>query len=433
MDKVFIAAVIASLVTLALSIVFTNVSKIDFTNTVFFLVLFTVCANFDIELRDGARLSLGLAPLIGALVALPIKDPAVEVVWIFLIGSLVTLVTERNKEISKERILELLFDYSAVGAFVLIYRLLLNVLPEKPELQGHYWPGILIASAIAAAFLFIAHVLRLSYMLSKEGQYPAGAYFSSVLRKYWVPFIAIGFLGVLMGLVFIGIGNWFVILVLPLLAVIRYAYNRIAAADIYLLGTVKTLSVIPEEIGKIPPGHSKRLATLAGAVARELGLGPEDTRQVEYAAYLHDIGVIAREEEHVSEQDRLLGVEEVVSGGEDILGKVDYLKVASEILRGRGGLEKRVVDPRKRRAVSVGSGILKAAEDFENLITGSDDKEPLSESEALTEMNLERGVKYDSKVLRAIAKVLPRISGEDLSFDAEVSSESAAFWREPED
>ena len=42
----------------------------------------------------------------------------------------------------------------------------------------------------------------------------------------------------------------------------------------------------------VPTGTPSSVAMLSAAVARELGLAPEDVNQVEYAAYLHDIGAI---------------------------------------------------------------------------------------------------------------------------------------------
>lgn len=417
-----------ALLTFVLSIPYTRINKIDFSNVAFFFVLFTLCAHFDVELKSGLKLNLGLAPLVGALLSLPIKEPTVEVLWLFLIGSVVTLFIKMMGEIDKEKILSLLFDYTSLGVSAVIYRMLVSAFPEKPLLLGKYTPWMLVAIAFAASIIFIGHVFRSAYVLSREGLFPAGAYFSSVIKRYWIPFLGICFLGVLMGLVFLGIGMWSVLFILPLLAVIMYAYNRVAKTDEYLLDTIRTLAAIPEETGRVEKGHAEKVATIAKAVAQELGLGPEDARQVEFAAYLHDIGAITKQES--VEQRQLTEMEGVISGGVDIIGKVDYLQVAAEILKGREGLSDRVVDFEKRRAVSIGSGILKAVDDFVSLVSGSAEKEPMSESEALTEMNLERGVKYDSKVLRAIARVLPGISEEGSVRDVEDSSEGSSFWRD---
>jgi response regulator RpfG family c-di-GMP phosphodiesterase len=181
----------------------------------------------------------------------------------------------------------------------------------------------------------------------------------------------------------------------------------------------------------LPLGHADRVSELAVGVAQELGLSPEDAQQVEYAAYLHDIGAITRQGIHGPDQRQLTEIEGVIAGGVDIVGKVKYLDVAAEILGGREGLRDRVTDVDKRRAVSLGAGILLAVDDFETLVQGNDIREPISENDALTEMNLERGVKYDSKVLRAIARVLARLPRE-FSKRAEGSSESSPFWGDEE-
>ena len=419
----------ASVATVIIAAVYTRVGSIDLTDFAFFLVVFTVAAHFDIKVKGGGKISLGLAPILAALVCLP----GVEVVWLFLFGTGITLVTRLVGEWDRDEFLGMLIDITGVGLMVLVYHLIIKVLPEKPELLGSYTPSMLGAVAVAAGLFFIFYAAREAYVLSQEGYLPAAVYFKSVLRKSLVPFLTVGFIGVLMGLIFIGIGMWTMLIALPLLLVFMYAYNKVAETDQDLLETIRVLAAIPEETGMIPRGRADRVAALSVAVARELGLSPEDVQQVQCAAYLHDIGAIYMPVEPDADQEQLAGLKTGVSGGVDILGKVDYLEVAAEILRGREGLRDRVVDIDKRRAVSVGAGILKAVDDLESLIQGGEGEEPLSEQEALTEMNLERGVQYDSKVLRAITRVLPRLDREGLSSSAERSPEGSPFWGSQED
>lgn len=420
-----VAAAVATLLITALK---TRFGSIDYSDFVFFLVIFTVTAHFDLRLTGGGKMNVGIALTLAALVALP----GVEVVWMFLIGTLVTLVTRMIGETEKDELLGLLIDFSGVGLTALVFWLLVELLPKKPLLLGRYTPGVLISVAIAAGVLFLFYVVRETYISSKEGLFPVLVYSQSIARKSWIPFLILSFVGVLMGLIFLGIGMWSVLIALPLLLVFIYAYNKVAVTDEYLLETIKVLSAIPEETGMIDLGHADRVARLSEAVSRELGLGPEDVQQVEFAAYLHEMGAISGPGEPEGDQEQLTGVEGFTAGGVDIAGKVNYLEVAAEILRGREGLRDRVSDIDKRRAASLGAGILEAVDDFEALLKGSEDREPMTESEALTEMNLERGVKYDSKVLRAIARVLPRIRREGLTSSAEGSTESSPFWGEQE-
>lgn len=419
---------IATLATLVISIFFTHLRDVHW-GFWFYLALFIVAAQFDVEVKGGGVVNLGLAPLLAALFSVP----PVQVVWIFLFGTVAEIIIKLlSDEVSKDEFLSLLLDYAGVGIMALLFQLVVKVLPKTPEFNGHYWPGLIAAVGLAAGAYFFVQLLGTTYVLSQEGYFPAGAYLSSTLRRFWLPYAAISFSGMLMGLIYIGIGMWSVLFVVPFLLVLRYAYNRVAATDQYLLETVRTLAAIPEETGMVPGGHAGRVARLSVAVARELGLAPEDASQVEYAAYLHDIGAITRACASDFEQQQLLEVEGVIAGGGDVLGRVEYLRVASEILKGREGLRDRVDDAGKRKAVSVGAGILRAVDDFECLVQGGEDREPLSESAALSEMNLERGVKYDSKVLRAIARVLSSLPREGLSSIAEGSAESSPFWGEQE-
>ena len=433
-------ATLGALVTLILTIVFTKFSKIDYSDLVFWLVIFTLAAFFYLKLRGGGRVNVGFAPLLGALVALPVKLPTIpygkitgsgcaEVVWVFLLGTIITMIVG-VAELTKADVTAKLIDFTGVGFTALIFFAVMKILPQKPELTGHYTPALLVSVGIGACVLYVFYLGRSAYILAQDGQFSAGAYLQSVLRKSWFPFFTLGFVGVFMGLVFVGIGMWSVLVILPLLLVFIYAYSRVAATDQYLLETIGVLSTIPEETGMIEKGHAERVTALSVDVARELGLSPEDTKQVEYAALLHDIGAITRKGAPGEQELQLMEAEGVIAGGVDILGQVDYLEVAAEILRGREGLRDRVVDVDKRRAVSLGAGILRAVDDFESLIRGSETREPLSEHNALTEMNLERGVRYDSKVLRAIARVYPRIPQEGFEPRVGAGPEESDFWSE---
>ncbi len=402
-------------------------------------MLFTLAAHLQLDLKGGGTVNVGLAPLLGALIALPVALPTipydkitaagcVQVIWIFLFGTIVTLVTRMFGELKKEDVVGMLVEFTGVGITAFLFFGLMTILPQKPVLLGHYTPALLVSAGICAGVLYVFYLGRSAYIQAEQGYFSPGLYLQSVLRKSWFAFLMLGFLGVLMGMIFVGIGMWATLFVLPVLPVIAYAYYRVAATDQDLIETVRVLSAIPEKTGLLEQGHGERVARLSEGVARELGLSPEDVKQVEYAAYLHDIGAITRK--GAEDQRELAEVEGVISGGVDILGQVDYLEVAAEILHGREGLRDRVVDVGKRRAVSLGAGILRAVDDFESLLRGGETREPLTANEALVEMNLERGVRYDSKVLRAIARVYPRLPKEALTPVVGGSEEESEFWSE---
>lgn len=439
-------AALAAAATLVVTILFTRLGKVDYSNFVFWLVIFTLAAHFELELKGGGTINLGLAPLLGALLALPVSlpdvtkmtdgeiyralsmDGCVQVVWVFLFGMIITLVTKMLGELRKEDLVGMLIEFTGVGVTAFLFFGLMKLLPQKPVLLGHYTPALLVTAGLCGGVLYLFYLGKSSYIQVEQGYFSPKLYLQSVLRKSWFPFVILGLTGCLMGLLFVGISMWSVLFVLPVLLVFVYAYHRVAATDLDLIETIRVLSAIPEKTGLLESGHGERVARLAEGVARELGLSPEDVKQVEYAAYLHDIGAIAGRGDE--DQRQLTESEGVIAGGVDILGQVEYLEVAAEILRGREGLRDRVANVEKRRAVNVGAGILTAVDDFESLLRGGEGRDPLSENEALTEMNLERGVRYDSKVLRAIARVYPRLPKEALTPVVGGSAEESDFWSE---
>lgn len=377
--------------------------KIDYGKFFFLLAIFILADHFDLKLKDGGTMSLGVALLVGAVFCLPWA----QAIWVFILGALVTLITRKFGEIKWDDILVRLISLIGVAAMAGVFYALKEALPDKPVWSGGYSPYQLLSLAIAVAVYFLAYVTKEIYLLSDKGQIPIGAYFKSVVMNSWVPYLELCLLGMLFGLIFTCISIWHSLIVLPVLFVLMYAYNMVTRADEYLTETVRVLSAIPERVGLVDEGHARRVAELSGKVARELSLSPDEVKQIMHAAYLHDIGAIRRQAEEAGQLE-LLEAEGVVLGGVDVVGGVDYLGITAEILRGREGLGDRVASLSKRKVVDTGVGILRVVNDFDKLVRGSEGKEPLSPNEALTEMNLERGVKYDSKVLRAIARVLAR-------------------------
>lgn len=441
--SIFLVTLALAAATLVISAFYTRLDQVHW-GFFFYLAVFIICAQFDLRLRGGGVINLGLAPLLAALVASGLtykyvyaahaQFALVWVLWLFLLGTVAELLVRLlGGRVERDGMFRMLLDYVGAGVMVLAFHLVVSVMPRTPDFFGRYWPGLLMGVAVAAAVYFLVQLVGITLTLSREGYFPAGAYFSHAFRELWIPYLLVGLMGVLMGLVGNGIGLWQTLFILPFLLVTRYAYSRITDTDRYLLETIRTLAIIPEETGMLPGGHAHNIARMSVSVARELGLSPEDTAQVEYAAYLHDIGVLAGGREPEGHHQQLTDEREISGSAAGIISGVERLEIASEILKGREALQDRIEDARRRKAVSAGVGILTAAEDFEALTDGSATGQPMTAEDALSEMNLERGVRYDSKVLRAMARVIARMPTEGKPEVVEGSTESSSFWGEQED
>ena len=78
----------------------------------------------------------------------------------------------------------------------------------------------------------------------------------------------------------------------PLL-VTQVAFRRYAGIRTTYLQTVRALAKVTEIGGYVEAGHSERVATLAVAVGRELGIHEPQLLELEYAALMHDIGQLS--------------------------------------------------------------------------------------------------------------------------------------------
>lgn len=181
----------------------------------------------------------------------------------------------------------------------------------------------------------------------------------------------------------------FLIFFIPLLLV-RAESNRDKELDDRYYST---LLVIGDafDLARGMPGHSGRVSNLAAEVAREMGLSAGEVRDIRYAAALHDIGRIEAgaevEEEHAER-------------GAQVLEKVPRLAPIARIVRHHHPSPEEEGGAR----LPMGARIIAAATDYDLLTSRARNR--LSRAEALEEMGMERGRKYDSMVLRTMAQVL---------------------------
>jgi HD domain len=215
----------------------------------------------------------------------------------------------------------------------------------------------------------------------------------------------------------------------PLL-VTQVAFRRYAGIRATYLQTVRALAKVTEIGGYVEPGHSERVATLAVAVGRELGIHEPALLELEYAALMHDIGqlslhdpipggatvLVTRQDQQriaelgadVIQQSHVLGsVAEIVRRqNEPYRG----LEVAHEGYRGRPGPAGR--PERFGDGASYGpplsSRIIKAANAFDDLVGSSLD--PGRAAAAVQQLRLDTASEYDPDTIEALSRVVSRRS-----------------------
>lgn len=179
------------------------------------------------------------------------------------------------------------------------------------------------------------------------------------------------------------------------------------------VSTVETLVNAQEAKDIYLRGHSQRVADLAAAIARELGIDEEGVRLVHLAGRLHDVGKIGIREEVLNKPSRLTDeefthVKEHVRIGVEILKPLapiigealDYVRDHHERWAG-GGYPRGVC----AEAICLGGRILAAADSFDALTSQRAYRDPLTAVATLEFLGTQVGSHLDPRVFAALERV----------------------------
>jgi PAS domain S-box-containing protein len=175
-----------------------------------------------------------------------------------------------------------------------------------------------------------------------------------------------------------------------------------------MLQTVEAISGIVEMRDPYTSGHQKRVAELARAIARQMGLSDEEQQVIHLAGLVHDLGKIRVPAEILSKPGRLNEIEYSLikvhsQAGYDILKGIDFSwPIAQMVLQhheridGSGyplGL--------KGEAILLGARILCVADVVEAMSSHRPYRAGLGMESALGEITGGRGTLYDAQVVDA--------------------------------
>lgn len=199
---------------------------------------------------------------------------------------------------------------------------------------------------------------------------------------------------------------------------LQSAYDHLWHARI---GTLQALGAITEFRDPYTAGHQRRVAKIAVAIGRRLGLSSHELEGLHAAAIVHDIGKIAVPIEILSSpailnDGQLEMVHEHVTAGYEILRTIDFEWPVADIVRqhherldGSGyprGLQGREI---LREALILG-----VADMFEAMISHRPYRAALGKDVALRELVAGSGVLYDAPAVAALMEI---------DFDAELQAD----------
>ena len=213
-------------------------------------------------------------------------------------------------------------------------------------------------------------------------------------------YVTVMTIGALFGLTF-DVARWFafVIAALPFLFAAG-AFRRLAEAKRTYNQTVRALAQIPEAAGHVHPGHALRVAALATSLAETMGLDHRSVEDVEWSAYLHDIGRISLNDPGVA---RIGYTDADIAEWGSVIAEEATLSTVAQIIR-------RQHEPYRRPGqqpdpdLPIASRIIKVASAYDEL-TAEQGHSPL---EGLEQLHRGSVYDYDPEIVNALRALLER-------------------------
>jgi putative nucleotidyltransferase with HDIG domain len=180
-----------------------------------------------------------------------------------------------------------------------------------------------------------------------------------------------------------------------------------------LVDAIRALTASIDAKNPYTRGHSERVARYSVAIAKHLGLSPEETRKVEIAALLHDVGKIGIEDAILTKPEQLTEAEFAKMRAHTLKGAaiVSSIKLLRDIIPGirshhenwaGGGYPDGLVG----EAIPLVARIIAAADVFDAMTTTRPYQKALSMDFVLNRMRELAGTRLDPKVVEAFFSAL---------------------------
>ncbi|HUN68713.1 MAG TPA: HD domain-containing phosphohydrolase, partial [Burkholderiales bacterium] len=189
----------------------------------------------------------------------------------------------------------------------------------------------------------------------------------------------------------------------------RQAQERLQRS---MVATIHAMAATLETRDPYTAGHQRRVAELAVAIARELGLPEDEIQGIHLAGIVHDLGKISVPAEILSKPGRLTDLEYQivkthVQAGYDILKGIDFpWPIAQLVLQHHERLDgSGYPHGLKDKEILLGARILGVADTVEPMASHRPYRPGLGIAAALKEIAKNRGTLYDSAVADACEKL----------------------------
>lgn len=249
--------------------------------------------------------------------------------------------------------------------------------------------GTLINTAIISGFLNTV-----------TGQAFYRVWFNNV-KGMFASAIAVGTMGIIIALAFIGYGYGAVLLFFGPLLLARYSFKLYIDMRSLYLSTIDALNKAVEAKDQYTSGHAGRVEELSVQLAESFGLSYDSVENIKTAALLHDLGKIGINDSILNKAGRLTQeeYEQIMlhpTKGAEIISKVDFLKDVSKIIKhhherydGKG-----YPDGMRGEDIPIEACILTIVDSYDAMTTDRPYRSAMTNEEALEEIRRNMGTQF---------------------------------------
>lgn len=254
--------------------------------------------------------------------------------------------------------------------------------------------GIILNTSIISAFISLSE--KKDFINTWVGN----------IRGIFPSAIAVGTLGIIVALAFIGYGYWAVILFFGPLLLARYSFRLYMEMRNLYLSTIQALNKTVEAKDPYTSAHANRVGEYAVELAEAFELPFTSIENIKTAAILHDIGKIGINDSILNKASRLTAEEyqEIMkhpSIGADIICKVDFLKDITVIVKhhherydGKG-----YPDGLKGDEIPIEASVLMIADSYDAMTSDRPYRKALTQEEAIEELRKNAGTQFHPELV----------------------------------
>ena len=264
------------------------------------------------------------------------------------------------------------------------------------ELTGE-WKDLIPFAVALVAWIAVEVTLRALLVMGKREL--SRTYLARALIHDLNVFLGLAMTGALFGELWPELEWWALPIALLPYSFAHLAFRRFQETKVTYKQTIRALARIPEVSGLGVDGHADRTTELSSSIAKEIGLGPVQVEDVEYAGLMHDIGRVSLNEPQIiragfSDDDIARWSSEIIAESPYLSRVATHVRHQYEPYRNPG----EQTDP----DVSIVSRIIKVAAAYDWQVHQS----RLSPLQALENLHAGAAYEYDPEVVASLRRLL---------------------------